>query len=335
LKTEIRQKNAPNRAVSVNRSNSASRPGNYASANKYTSATRPNLTNKSEIPNKPDAPKVDIDPEMQDMVSAYIKQKEKRRKWLAFFCALTALVCFFSFGAYTYFGERMTNNTSNLANLRGDTTYAHINMEPQVVVHRTGEIELPDILEEFKTLWNQNKRIIGWIKIDKTNIDYPVMQTVNNEYYLDRNFSQEYDKNGSIFMDYQCELYPRSDNLIIYGHHMKNGKMFGQLQKYEKESFYKDHKIIQFDTIYEKGTYEVMFAFRSKVYNEEDIVFKYYQFIDVISVEEFNSNMREMAALSYYDTGVTASYGDELLTLSTCDNATEAGRFVVVAKRIG
>ena len=115
---------------------------------------------------------------------------------------------------------------------------------------------------------------------------------------------------------------------------MKSGKMFGNLNKYSSEEYAKQHATIQFDTIYEKGTYEVMYVFRSRIYNEEEIVFKYYQFFDAASEKEFNSQMQEMAALSLYDTGVTASYGDELLTLSTCDNSEQDGRFVVVAKRV-
>ncbi|MDE6941393.1 MAG: class B sortase, partial [Lachnospiraceae bacterium] len=125
-----------------------------------------------------------------------------------------------------------------------------------------------------------------------------------------------------------------SKRLILYGHHMKSGKMFGTLNKYSKESYYEEHPVIQFDTIYEKGTYQVMYVFRSKVYSEEDVTFKYYQFINAASEKEFNSAMNEMAALSLYDTGVTASYGDQLLTLSTCDYQENKGRFVVVAKKI-
>ena len=116
---------------------------------------------------------------------------------------------------------------------------------------------------------------------------------------------------------------------------MKSGKMFGQLQQYAKESYGKKHGVIQFDSIYEKGTYQVMYVFRSQVYNEDDFVFKYYQFIDANSKEEFDSYMKEMAAISLYDTEVTADYGDSLLTLSTCDHSQEDGRFVVVAKKIG
>ena len=122
--------------------------------------------------------------------------------------------------------------------------------------------------------------------------------------------------------------------MIIYGHHMKSGKMFGNLNYYSKESYYEEHPQIIFDTIYEEGVYDIMYVFRSKIYNEDEIVFKYYQFIDVNSADEFYSAMDEMARMSLYDTGVSASYGDKLITLSTCDNSEEDGRFVVVAKKV-
>ncbi len=204
-----------------------------------------------------------------------------------------------------------------------------------MTIHYTEEEEVElEVLEEYQTLYNKNKKLIGWLKIDDTIIDYPVMQTVNNEYYLDHNFNQEYDKNGSLFLDKDCDVVRRNTNLIIYGHHMKSGKMFGNLNSYSNEEYGKKHALIQFDTIYEKGTYEVMYVFRSRIYNEDEVVFKYYQFLDAASEAEFNSNMQEMAALSLYDTGVTARYGDELLTLSTCDSSETDGRFVVVAKRV-
>ncbi len=275
----------------------------------------------------------DYDNEMQKEIIAIIRKKEKRRKVIVTVFSILAVASLSYFGIYYFFAERTDQDVQALAELRDAGRNGAVPWQ-EVKVNRTGDIAVPDIMEEYKTLYNMNKRLIGWLKIDDTIIDYPVLQTTDNEYYLDHNFDQEYDKNGSIFMDYQCTLYPRSTNLIIYGHHMKSGKMFGSLQQYAKESYYQEHSVIQFDTIYEKGTYEIMYAFRSKVYNENDIVFKYYQFLEANSAEEFDSNMKEMAAMSLYDTGVTANYGDQLLTLSTCDNSQSDGRFVVVAKRV-
>lgn len=275
----------------------------------------------------------DYDKGMQKQILDELKKQEKRRKLIVLLASVVAAICFGYFGIYYFFVARTGAEYAQLASLKGNDVLAEAKGENSFAIHKQG-IQLPEVLDEYKTLYQKNKKLIGWLKIDDTIIDYPVMQTDNNEYYLTYNFNQEYDKNGSIFMDYNCSVYPRSTNLIIYGHHMKSGQMFGQLQKYAKESYGKEHNIIQFDSIYEKGTYEVMYVFRSKVFNEDDFVFKYYQFIDANSEDEFNSYMKEMAEMSLYDTGVTASYGDSLLTLSTCDNSQSDGRFAVVAKKI-
>ena len=275
----------------------------------------------------------DYDEKMQKEIREVLKKKERRRKLIVALCSVVALGCFGYYGIYYYTADKTQSDYNDLADLKGSTTLS--SGAPNVTIHYTEEEEIElTILEEYETLYNKNKRLIGWLKIEDTNIDYPVLQTTDNVYYLDHNFEQEYDKNGSLFLDAACDIVHRNTNLIVYGHHMRSGKMFGNLNKYSSESYYKEHPYIQFDTIYEKGTYEVMYVFRSKIYNEDEIVFKYYQFFDAVSEKEFNSNMQEMAALSLYDTGVIASFGDELLTLSTCDNSEADGRFVVVAKRI-
>lgn len=283
-----------------------------------------------------DAKKVslsDYDETMQKQILSEIKKRDRIRKCIMGACLIVAAGCFAYLGNYYYQTKRLDDYANIQKNLKGDVQSISVKEEP--VIHYNEDPEaLPDVLSEYQTLYSLNKRLIGWIKIDDTYIDYPVLQTVNNEYYLNHNFDQEEDKNGSIFLDKDCSIYPRSTNLILYGHHMRSGRMFGQLNKYSSEKFYEDHKYIQFDTIYEKGTYEVMYVFRSKIYEESEIVFKYYQFVDALSEAEFDSNMREMAAMSLYDTGVTATYGDELLTLSTCDYYTSYGRFVVVAKKV-
>ncbi|MBQ7765763.1 MAG: class B sortase [Lachnospiraceae bacterium] len=279
----------------------------------------------------------DFDEEMQAQILKELKKKERIRKGILFTCGAIAVGCLTYFGVYSFMSARTEQDANQLANaIKDDQPYIPFNSEDDKYYAQLTETEdgVPKVLYKYEDLYNQNKSLIGWVKIADTVIDYPVMQTVNNEYYLDHNFNQEYDKNGSIFLDASCSAYPRSTNLIIYGHHMKSGKMFGSLQKYQSESYYKDHKYIEFDTIYEEGTYEVMFVFRDKVYSQGDVNFKYYEFVDANSEEEFNSYMDEMAALSYYDTGVVAQYGDQLLTLSTCDYQQDNGRFVVVARRI-
>lgn len=264
--------------------------------------------------------------------------KERRRRLLMSVCAVVAAVCLGYFAYYYSMYYKSRQEFDQLSQLKDQD----ISAIPQQTVTLQGEDDeeiVLTVLDEYKTLYNKNKSLIGWLKIADTNgegtfIDYPVMQSQDQEYYLTHNFYQEYDKNGSIFLDSECDVVHRSTNLIIYGHHMKSGEMFGNLDRYSSEAFFEDHRYIQFDTIYEKGTYEVMYVFRSRIYNEDEIVFKYYQFINVDSEAEFYSNMDEMAKMSLYDTGVSAVYGDELLTLSTCDYQETNGRFVVVAKRI-
>lgn len=147
-----------------------------------------------------------FDSGMQEQILAELKKREKRRKLTVILCSLTAAACFGYFGLYHYFGDRTDNTYSQWAKLREDADSRNTDAFAPVKVHLTEEGETPDILDKYKTLYNKNKSLIGWIKIADTNIDYPVMQTTDNEYYLDHNLNQEYDKNGSIFMDKDCDI---------------------------------------------------------------------------------------------------------------------------------
>lgn len=277
----------------------------------------------------------EFDADMQKRILREMKKREHIRRGIVAVCSLLVVGSLAYLANYSYRTKRLDDYAAIQKNLKNTALTTPETPETPVIHYDDDTADtLPDILPEYQTLYSLNKRLIGWVKIDDTYIDYPVLQTVNNDYYLNHNFDQEEDKNGSIFLDKDCSIYPRSTNLILYGHHMRSGRMFGQLNKYSSEKFYKEHKYIQFDTIYEKGTYEVMYVFRSKIYEESEIVFKYYQFMDAVSETEFESNMMQMADMSLYDTGVSAEYGDELLTLSTCDYYTSDGRFVVVAKKI-
>ncbi len=278
----------------------------------------------------------DYDEEMQAQIKLEMKKADRRRRlWIAA-CATVAVACIGYFAIYYIRADRSEQRWEHLSDLIGSDALAGQEQpqNPFYTLSPEEEIETPDVLDKYITLYNSNKNLIGWIKIDDTIIDYPVMQCDDNTYYLDHNFDQKEDRAGALFLDCNCDVVRGNDNYIIYGHHMTSGKMFASLPKYEDPEYYKEHPYITFDTIYEEGIYQVMYAFRSRVYNEDQVVFKYYQFIDAYSEEEFNSYMQEMADMAYYDTGVTAVYGDSLLTLSTCDYQEPNGRFVVVAKRI-
>ena len=272
--------------------------------------------------------------EIDKKIKVYTKGEYFVHQFIKSLVLVAAIGCIAYFAFYTYMGMKNQREAEQLAALKKNETLNDM-MNAEVVVNKdTPEEKVYVLLDEYKTLYNKNKNLIGWLKIDDTIIDYPVMQTSDNEYYLDHNLNQEYDKNGSLFLDKDCDIIKPSTNFIIYGHHMKSGKMFGGLKEYKREKYYQKHKYIQFETIYEKGVYEVMYVFNSKIYYEDEVVFKYYQFIDALSEQEFYSNMEEMKKISLYDTGVQAEYGDQLLTLSTCDYGEDDARFVVVAKKI-
>ena len=165
-----------------------------------------------------------------------------------------------------------------------------------------------------------------------TNIDYPVMQTKDDySYYLKRNFNKKSSIYGTPFVGEGCGINSNSDNVIIYGHNMKNGTMFADLNKYKDKKFYESHKEVQFDTLTEEGTYKVVYAFVTEV-NKKDS-FKYYEKINWNSKDEFNEYMLNLEQRKLYDTGEKIKKKDKLLTLSTCEKASDNSRMVVVCKK--
>lgn len=186
--------------------------------------------------------------------------------------------------------------------------------------------------EKYSAVYEQNSNFVGWISIEGTNIDYPVMQTVDTpNYYLKRNFEKQYSDYGVPYVQENCDL-EFSDNCVLYGHHMNNGTMFSDLCKYADEDFYREHKTICFDTLSGFGEYEVIAAFKTAAYSEQG--FKYYHFTLADSAEDFDAYIAKCKELSLYDTGVTAEYGDRLITLSTCEYSRPNGRMVVIAKQV-
>ena len=178
-----------------------------------------------------------------------------------------------------------------------------------------------------------NSDVVGWIKIENTNIDYPVMQ--NGDYYLHRNIYKNYSSHGTPYLAEYCNIQ-YSDNLIIYGHHMNDNSMFAQLDNYKKHSFYENHKYIKFYSYYNgktiEKTYEVAIAFKTVVYSDKG--FKYYNYTNFSDVQELNDFIENVIKLEFYNTGIDINYGDKLITLSTCEYSQKNGRIVVVAKQI-
>lgn len=166
---------------------------------------------------------------------------------------VAAMSCLAYFGIYYYDSYKAQQLSAQLTEKKNDAAVNRMYGQTQTVQENAdGQQITLTVLDEYKSLYNQNKNLIGWLEIADTNIDYPVMQTADNEYYLDHNINQEEDKNGTLFLDSACDVVKPSTNFIIYGHNMRSGNMFGNLDKYKSESYYKDHPMIRFDTIYEK-----------------------------------------------------------------------------------
>ena len=191
-----------------------------------------------------------------------------------------------------------------------------------------------DVLPEYSTLHAQYPDLAGWLRIDGTQIDLPVMQAADNDYYLHSNIDGAEDINGTLFLDYRADAVKPSTNLIIYGHNMRSGAMFGGLKQYLDEAYVAEHEMIQFDTIYEKQTYQVIAVCLSEVGYQDEGQYKYYNFIEAESNEDFNAFLGTIRKCAVYDKTQDVTKSDSLLTLSTCNNYVEDGRLFVVAKKI-
>lgn len=187
---------------------------------------------------------------------------------------------------------------------------------------------------KFAALRDQNSDFIGWISIEGTNLNFPVMYAPNNkDFYLRHDFSKEYSVYGVPYLDEKTTLgaNDQSENLIVYGHNMKTGTIFGCLTGYKKADYYTEHPLIQFDTVYGDGTYEVFAAFSIDV--AQDTSFVYNQYVDM-DEETYNTYVDEVISRSDVDSGIRPEYGEQLLTLSTCEYSSDNGRYVVVARRV-
>lgn len=231
-----------------------------------------------------------------------------------------AIILLISILCITYYYYKQKEKQNPLDNIEIDTSKI-----TEDVTERMLQVE------ELK---KENGDIVGWLEIQNTNINFPVMQRTDNEYYMTHTYNKENSKDGSIFLDKDYNWDLPSSNLLLYGHNNKNGNMFEGLLEYNEESYYKEHPTIKFTTTKEDCEYEIISVFKSRVYyKSEKDVFRYYYFINAESEEEYNNYVEESKKASLYDTGKTANYGDQLLTLSTCEYSKEDGRFAIVARK--
>lgn len=192
-----------------------------------------------------------------------------------------------------------------------------------------------ETMKKLKIINKENPDVIAWISIENTKVDYPVSQTNDNKYYLTHNYKKEDSISGSIFLDKNVDINKPSSNFLIYGHRNINGEMFETLANYKDEDYYKKHTEINFYTLYEESKYEIIYVFLSKVYYKKDInVFRYYNFINATNQDEYDEFINNCKKSELYDIGKSANYGEQLITLSTCEYSQVDGRLVIVAKKI-
>lgn len=193
----------------------------------------------------------------------------------------------------------------------------------------------PEMLPHMKELYEQNPDTVGWIRIEGTKLDYPLMFVPEDEErYIHADFEGKYDYAGLPFIDKDCSLDPESQNLIIYGHNMANGTGFRTLMYYQQEQFWQEHPTIYLSTLYEEREYEIISCFFDRVYKKSDTCFKFYQFIDPETEKDFNVGRDYFKSNNLHEMNLEAQYGDQLITLVTCAYHVDNGRFVVVARLI-
>lgn len=191
----------------------------------------------------------------------------------------------------------------------------------------------PTMIPGYAEIYAENEDTVGWLKIEGTRLDYPVMQTPNDpNYYLYRDFDKNSSQRGSVYAWGDADIKEPSDNVTLFGHNMADGSMFATLNNYVNKTYWEDNSLIFFDTLDEYHTYKIFAVFKTSANIGEG--YSYHQFVDADTEAEFNTFVKTVKDLSFYDTGITPVYGDKMITLSTCEYTLDNGRLVVCAVRI-
>ncbi len=195
-----------------------------------------------------------------------------------------------------------------------------------------------EVLAEYMPYYEENNDFVGWVQM-YPYIQYPVVQSEDNEYYLKHNFNGGYNENGTIFADYQGKISADEmpHNTLLYGHNLITNNFFQPLSNFRKQGieFLKNNYLLEFDTLYQRNQYKIFSVFLTNTKSEHGEVFNYWTKVYFDSKTDFDSYVAECLDRSYFYTGVDLQYGDELLTLSTCDFSMFSDmRLVVIARKV-
>ncbi|MGN0642291.1 MAG: class B sortase [Huintestinicola sp.] len=209
------------------------------------------------------------------------------------------------------------------------------NLYQSYVSHSSSGEILPGAVELLKI----NPDTVGYITIEGTEVDFPVVQCGDNSTYLKTSFDGSSNKAGTVFLDYRDTLTAkkRSDNLILYGHNQKDRTMFGSLKDYKKNlNYYSSHPVIKFNSNYESDTYKIFAYYVTAIdpsQTADGVIFDYHNYINLSDRDTYDRFISNIMERSQIITAVDVEYGDEFLTLSTCSNEFEPSRFVVFARK--
>ena len=290
-----------------------------------------------------------------------IQSKKTYYALLAIFASVFLLSAVY-LGGYLLENQKAEDEYDQLANIRDNATEetqgapATGNTESTEPNQGTVETKPPVMLTELKPIYERNTDLIGWIKIDGVKVNHPVMQRPSDDdYYLTRDFYHQESIAGCMYVPKSCDVNKPSDNVVIYGHTLKTGAMFGKLSRYRNKDFWSENQTFTFDTLYERHTYQIFAVFKTagKQFDDNGNIwgYPYHRMNEFASEEAFNQFIADIKGAAfkgenpykgyaYFDTGITPKYGDKLLCLSTCEytmkdpDGTVNGRLVVMAVRI-
>ncbi|MCR5784036.1 MAG: class B sortase [Eubacterium sp.] len=274
-----------------------------------------------------ETPLSENDAKPQTNIALQIPKKAKPKKKhhypsaILMYVFIIAAIASFSIGCYV---KLHTQNSLN--DIKQDQAMVDAFNEERLNIEGS-----PDMLDFMEELVEKYPSMYGWLTIDDTKIDYPVMQSPDSEYYLDHDYTGEESLEGAVFADPAATFYPLDNYIVLYGHNMKSGNIFGGLSKYESQSYEQTHSTITFSTRYETNTYKIVSVIKTQIPDEETVSFRYYNMFGYSTPEEFAQIKAFVEDERLYDTGEKITFGDEILVLSTCEYTQENGRLVIVS----
>ncbi len=265
------------------------------------------------------------------------------RKMILIIAVIVAIACVYIIVEYQKSTQDSEAKNQSLADMHeqltqeDDKTDESSAVDPDILLD---DDYVPPMLRSQEYFYDLNNDVIGWIQIENTHIDLPVLQADDNDYYLNKDIYGEHDDYGCIYADYRCTLThnQRSDNLVIYGHDTKTNSMFGDLDQYKTNfgtiNYLREHPVIKLNSNYYEYEYVIFAVFITNTDEASGEVWGYQNEIEFTDELDFQTYVSNCKKRSMYDTYIDVEYGEKMVTLSTCATDFEDSRLVVVAREL-